>query len=152
MNKTPYFHKPIHTASARKREIKRVFRLIQVVKCVRELKRETVRELFFFSFCQDHTSSLSLRFHNLKSQVFFFNGIFWNMPKNILGIFYGIFRIFVYEGNHPPNGFRTCKQFFFKEDLQPRLKHGYRSAFKNKNKKLCLQVQNPFDGCFFFFF
>ena len=48
MNKTPYFHKPIHTASARKREIKRVFRLIQVVKCVRELKRETVRELFFF--------------------------------------------------------------------------------------------------------
>ena len=56
MNKTPYFHKPIHTASARKREIESVLRLIQVVKCVRELKRETMRELFFFSFCQDHTS------------------------------------------------------------------------------------------------
>ena len=49
-NKTPYFHKPIHTASTRKREIERVLRLIQVVKCVRELKRETVRELFFFFF------------------------------------------------------------------------------------------------------
>ena len=48
MNKIPYFHKPIHIASARKREIERVLRLIQVVKCVRELKRETVRELFFF--------------------------------------------------------------------------------------------------------
>ena len=51
MNKTPYFHKPIHTASARKREIEGVLRLIRVVKSVRELKRETVRELFFFSFC-----------------------------------------------------------------------------------------------------
>ena len=138
MNKTPYFHKPIHTASVRKREIERVLRLIQMLKCVRELKRETVRELFFFfffSFCQDHTSSLSLRFHNLKSQFFFFNGIFWNMPKNILGIFYGIFRIFVYEGNHPPNGFRTCKQFFFKEDLQPRFKCGYRLSLQLRFKR-----------------
>ena len=50
MNKTPYFHKSIHTTSARKREIERVLRLIQVVKCVRELKREIVRELFFFFF------------------------------------------------------------------------------------------------------
>ena len=48
MNKTPYFHKPIHTASARKREIEGVLRLIRVVKSVRELKKETVRELFFF--------------------------------------------------------------------------------------------------------
>ena len=48
MNKTPYFHKPIHIASVRKREIERVLRLIQMLKCVRELKRETVRELFFF--------------------------------------------------------------------------------------------------------
>ena len=48
MNKTPYFHKPIHTTLARKREIERVLRLIRVVKSVRELKRETVRELFFF--------------------------------------------------------------------------------------------------------
>ena len=47
MNKTPYFHKPIHTASARKREIERVLRLIRVVKSVRELKRKTVRELLF---------------------------------------------------------------------------------------------------------
>ena len=52
MNKTPYFHKPIHTASTRKREIERVLRLIQVVKCVRELKREIVRELFFFPFAR----------------------------------------------------------------------------------------------------
>ena len=50
MNKTPYFHKPIHTTSTRKREIERVLRLIRVVKSVRELKRETVRELFFFFF------------------------------------------------------------------------------------------------------
>ena len=50
MNKTPYFHKPIHTASTRKREIERVLRLIRVVKYVRELKREIVRELFFFFF------------------------------------------------------------------------------------------------------
>ena len=50
MNKIPYFLKPIHIASARKREIERVLRLIQVVKCVRELKREIVRELFFFFF------------------------------------------------------------------------------------------------------
>jgi len=47
MNKTPYFHKPIHTTSARKREIERVLRLIRVVKSVRELKREIVREFFF---------------------------------------------------------------------------------------------------------
>ena len=52
MNKTPYFHKLIHTASARKRDIERVLRLIQVVKCVRELKRETMRELFFFPFAR----------------------------------------------------------------------------------------------------
>ena len=70
MNKTSYFRKPIHMASTRKREIERALRLIRVVKSVRELKRETVRELLF-SFCQDHTSSLSLRFHNLKSQFFF---------------------------------------------------------------------------------
>ena len=52
MNKTPYFHKPIHTASTRKREIERVLRLIWVVKSVRELKRETVRwgSFFFFFF------------------------------------------------------------------------------------------------------
>ena len=56
MNKTPYFHKPIHTTSARKREIERVLRLIRAVKSMKELKRETVREFFFFSFCQDHTS------------------------------------------------------------------------------------------------
>ena len=52
MNKTPYFHKPIHTASVRKREIARVLRLIQMLKCVRELKRETMRELFFFPFAR----------------------------------------------------------------------------------------------------
>ena len=48
MNKPPYFHKPIHTTLARKREIERVLGLIRVVKYVRELKRKTVRALFFF--------------------------------------------------------------------------------------------------------
>ena len=52
MNKTSYFRKPIHMASTRKREIEIVLRLIRVVKSMRELKRETVRELFLFPFAR----------------------------------------------------------------------------------------------------
>ena len=81
MNKTPYFHKPIHTASARKREIERVLRLIRVVKSVRELKRETVREFFFFfaRTIRVVKSEISY-FEILDFFFFFFYGIFWNMP------------------------------------------------------------------------
>ena len=83
MNKTPYFHKPIHTASARKREIERVLRLIRVVKSMKELKRETVRDFFFFFFLLPGPYKwLSLRFHILKSQIFFF-GICHRMAYSI---------------------------------------------------------------------
>ena len=113
MNKTPYFHKPIHTASARKREIERVLRLIRVVKSVRELKRETVREFFFFFFfLLGPYEWLSLRFHILKSQIFIF--FLWNILE--YAIEYCIFHIFVYGGNHPLNGFSTNTKFL-KEDL-----------------------------------
>ena len=122
MNKTPYFHKPIHTASARKREIERVLRLIRVVKSVRELKRETVKELFFFFLLLGPYEWLSLRFHILKSQFFFFfNGIFWNMPQNIA---YSIF-LFTEETTHRM-GSALVNTKFLKEDLQLQLRRGYR--------------------------
>ena len=84
MNKTPYYHKPIHTASARKREIERVLRLIRVVKSVRELKKETVKELFFFfPFARTiQVVKFEISYFEISDFFFFFKffyGIFWNM-------------------------------------------------------------------------
>ena len=90
--------------------------------CERVKERDCEGAFFFFPFARTiQVVKFEISYFEISDFYFFyfflFNGIFLNMPKNILGIFYGTFRIFVYEGNHPLNGFRTCKEFFFKEDL-----------------------------------
>ena len=87
MNKTPYFHKPIHTTSARKREIERVMRLIRAVKSMKELKRETVREFFFFFLLPGPYEWLSLRFHILKSQKKKNLIFLWNILEYVIEYF-----------------------------------------------------------------
>ena len=111
MNKTPYFHKPIHTTSARKREIERVLRLIRAVKSMKELKRETVREFFFFFLLPGPYEWLSLRFHILKSQKKKFN-FFMEYFGICHRIFYSIF-LFSEETTHRMGSALVNTIFFF---------------------------------------